>query len=240
MILRQRNRGMSPVESESDQFKNGWQIVYTGFVLILLCFFVMLTSFASLDPSKITRFASSFSNAVSVLEGGQSIEEGDTMLDAQLNLMAKEDLSAQLFEKVRQVSLEEGISGIELEQEDGQVVLRLKDKLLFESSEARLTAEAYGILAKIGHLIEEIGVPVEIQGHTDDRPIRNSRFPSNWELSTARAITVLRHLSRTAGVSGRLLSATGYAEFKPLAPNENGAERARNRRVDLVFSVEGE
>ena len=226
--------------SDSGQFKNGWQIVYTGFVLIMLCFFVMLTSFASLDPSKITRFANSFSTAVSVLEGGQSIEKGDTMLDAQLNLIAKENLGAQLFEKVRQVSRKEGLSGIELQQQEGQVVLRLKDKLLFESSEARLTGEAYGILAKIGHLIEEIGVPVEIQGHTDNRPIRNGRFPSNWELSTARAISVLRYLSRTSGVSGHLLSATGYAEFKPLVPNNDDADRARNRRVDLVFNVESE
>ena len=223
----------------TDRSKDGWQIVYTGFILIMLCFFVMLTSFASLDPSKITRFASSFSNAVSVFDGGQSIEEGDTVLDAKLNLLAKEDLSAMLFEKVRHVSLEEGLDQIELEQQKGRVVLRLKNKLLFESSSATLTSEASAILSKIGHLIEKIGVPVEIQGHTDDRPIRTDRFPSNWELSTARAISVLRYLNHSVGVNAGLLSAIGYSEFRPLVSNEDRAGRARNRRVDLVFNVEG-
>ncbi len=237
--MRRHHKSHSPATPGTDRPKDGWQIVYTGFILIMLCFFVMLTSFASLDPSKITRFANSFSNAVSVLDKGQSIEEGDTMLNAKLNLLAKEDLSVKLFEKVRQVSREEGLDQIEIEQQKGRVVLRLKDKLLFESSAATLTDEAFSILGKIGHLIEKIGVPVEIQGHTDDRPIRTDRFPSNWELSTARAISVLRYLNHSVGVNAGLLSAIGYAEFKPLASNGHTAGRAKNRRVDLVFNVEG-
>lgn len=236
--MRRRHKSGAPAEPETDRFKDGWQIVYTGFILIMLCFFVMLTSFASLDPSKITRFVNSFSNAVNVLDGGRSIEEGDTMLDDRLNVLPKEDLGAKLFEKVRQVSRENAIEQIELERHNGQVVLRLKNKLLFESSSAQLTPDAYDRLAKIGRLIKEIGTPVEIQGHTDDLPIRTDRFPSNWELSTARAITVLRYLSSGAGVSEQLLSAAGFAEFRPLVPNRSDADRARNRRVDLVFMVE--
>lgn len=240
MKSRRRQKGHAPAETETDHFKDGWQIVYTGFILIMLCFFVMLTSFASLDPAKITRFVSSFSNAVNVLEGGQSIEEGGTMLDDQLNLLPKEDLGTKLFEKVRQVTRENGIEQIELERQNGQVVLRLKDKLLFESSSAQLTDDAYDRLIKIGRLIEEIGAPVEIQGHTDDLPIKTNRFPSNWELSTARAISVLRFLNSTTGVSEQLLSAAGFAEYRPLVPNESDADRARNRRVDLVFKIEDE
>jgi chemotaxis protein MotB len=175
-----------------------------------------------------------------VFEGGRSIEAGDTVLDDRLNLLAKEDMSAALFEKVCRVSREEGIEQIELQRQKGQVVLRLKDKLLFESASAKLTAESHGMLLKIGRLIEKIGMPVEIQGHTDDRPIRTGRFPSNWELSTARAVSVLRYLNRTAGVDVQLLSATGYAEFRPLVPNESETDMARNRRVDLIFNVENE
>jgi chemotaxis protein MotB len=229
-----------PEDWPGDQRKDGWQIVYTGFVLIMLCFFVMLTSFASLDPSKITRFVSSFSNAICVLSGGQSIEVGDTMLDSELNLLAKEDLNAMLFEKIRQVAREEGLDQIEIEQIHNGVVLRLKDKLLFDSAEATLSDDAYSRLDKIGRLIEKVGSPVEIQGHTDDRSIQTARYPSNWELSTSRAISVLRYLSQAAGIDARLLSAVGYAEFNPLVPNQNDAGRAMNRRVDFIFNIEEE
>ncbi len=225
-------------ERSGEPARDGWQIVYSGFILIMLCFFIMLTSFASLDPSKITRFVNSFANAVSVLSAGRNIEAGDTMIDADFNLVAKADMRAKLFEKVRQASREEGLNAIEIAQVPNGVVLRLKESLLFESAEAALAADAHTRLDKIGRLINRIGAPVEIQGHTDDRPISTDRFPSNWELSTARAISVLRYLSHSGGVDVRLLSAVGHAEFSPLVENGNDTGRAMNRRVDFVFDID--
>jgi chemotaxis protein MotB len=200
----------------------------------------MLTSFASLDPSRITRFVNSFNHAVNVLSGGQNIEEGNAIVDEQVNLLAREDLRAKLFESVHQAARDEGMAQIDLSQVATGVVLRLKEKLLFDSGEAILTEEAREQLDPVGRIIQRIGAPVEIQGHTDDRPIRSGRFPSNWELSTARAISVLRYLSALAGVETRLLSAVGYAEFNPLADNSTEAGRATNRRVDVVFQMEME
>lgn len=217
-----------------------WQMVYTGFILIMLCFFILLTSFVSLDPSKITRFVSSFSSAVSVLSGGKSIDPGDVLLDVQVQLTAREDLVARLFEQVRQASQAEGLDQVSLQRTPRGVVLTLADKLLFDTGEARFSTEAYPRMAKIGRLVRTIGVPVEIEGHTDDRPIATTRYPSNWELSTARAVTVLRYLTETLDVTPERLSAVGFAEFQPVVPNDSDAHRALNRRVDLIFKIDDE
>ncbi|RJQ84846.1 MAG: hypothetical protein C4519_04320 [Desulfobacteraceae bacterium] len=217
----------------------GWQIIYTGFILIMLSFFILLTSFASLDSSKITRFASSFSNAVNVLGGGKSIERSTTLLESEMQLLPKKDLVAQLFEQVRTISQEEELDQISLSRSDQGVVMILKDNLLFDSARADLTPAAYPRLKKIARMIDRIPVPVEIGGHTDDRPIHTGAFPSNWELSTARAISVLRRMIEHHGVDPQRLSAVGFSQYQPLAENSSPENQAMNRRVEFVFLVEG-
>ena len=167
---------------------NGWQIVYTGFVLILLCFFIMLTSFASLQKSKITQFTRAFSSAVSVFEAGKALENGQTMIDSRDAIVNKEDKIARLFEKVRSLSGKYDLSQITIRKTRNGVAMTLSENLLFDSGDARLTLEAQPLIKRLGHVIQEIGIPVEIQGHTDSRPIHTNAFPSNWELSTARAV----------------------------------------------------
>jgi len=234
-----RFRRVQSSQEERPDLSAGWQTVYAGFVMIMLCFFILLTSFSSMAPSKITRFANSFSTAVSVMEHGSNIEEGKTIKGDEVQLLPRENLTAQLFEQVRQGSHAEGLDQVVLQRTPKGVVLTLNDTLLFESGQARFSEAAYPRLEKIGRLIQHIQVPVEIQGHTDNEPIRTAEFPSNWELSTARAISVLRHLTRTPAITPRLLSAVGFAEFQPVVPNDSPEHRALNRRVDFVFQIEG-
>lgn len=215
----------------------GWQIVYTGFILIMLSFFILLTSFASLDQSKITRFVSSFSNAVSVLSGGRSIEQGSTMLDTTINPLPRDDMAARLFETVRAINNQIGLEGTEIQMTERGVVMTLKDKLLFESGQGRFSAGAYDRLVKIATIIKQVAVPVEIEGHTDDRPINTRDYPSNWELSTTRAVSVLRYLVDEQGVEPGQLSAVGFAQYHPVAANDSDEHRAMNRRVDFVFKT---
>jgi chemotaxis protein MotB len=218
----------------------GWQTVYAGFAMIMLSFFILLTSFSSLAPSRITRFVSSFSDAVSVLKHGENIEQGKTIKGDAVHLLPRENLAAQLFEQVRQASHAEGLDQVALQRTPKGVVLTLTDTLLFDSGLARLSEAAYPRLEKIARLIQRIQVPLEIQGHTDNQPIRTTEFPSNWELSTARAIAVLRYLIQAPGVAPERLSAVGFAEFQPMVPNNTAENRALNRRVDFVFHIEGQ
>lgn len=216
----------------------GWQIVYSGFILIMLSFFILLTSFASLDPSKITRFVSSFSNAVSVLDGAKSIEQGDTFLDATVNLLPRDEMAARLFEKVRKTIETEQLDEVGIEMTEKGVVMTLKDKLLFESGQGRFSKEAFGRLDKIAQIIKQVAVPVQIEGHTDDQPIQTEAYPSNWDLSAARALSVLRYLVERKGVDPERLSAVGFSQYHPVAKNDTPAHRALNRRVEFVFKID--
>lgn len=116
------------------------------------------------------------------------------------------------------------------------------DRILFDSGQARLKLSGEEILDTIGRVFKsQVGSfsKIQIEGHTDDKPIRLG-FPSNWELSSARATSVLRFFQDRSGINPQLLSATGYAEFHPVGPNDSDEGRARNRRIEVlvVYSVQ--
>jgi chemotaxis protein MotB len=213
----------------------GWQIVYTGFILILLCFFILLTSFASLEHSKITQFVQSFSSAVSVFDDGRSLEPGKTIFSTDAMVVDKEDPIALLFEKVKQLGKQNGLDQVSIQRSDRGIIMTLADKMLFESGEAALSESSHVLLDKIGMVVKSTNARVDIQGHTDDMPIRTDAYPSNWELSTARSVNVLRYLLTEAGVSSHRLSAVGLSKYHPLVPNISAENRARNRRVEIIF-----
>jgi chemotaxis protein MotB len=120
--------------------------------------------------------------------------------------------------------------------ERGLVVRVLTDKLLFGSGSAELQTAGLPLLQEIAHLLNvDHKHPITVEGNTDNQPIHSAQFPSNWELSTDRATTVLRYLI-AHGVAQQRLSATGYAALHPLASNATAGGRARNRRVDIVLN----
>ncbi|HZE05368.1 MAG TPA: OmpA family protein [Solirubrobacteraceae bacterium] len=120
-------------------------------------------------------------------------------------------------------------------EQRGLVVRVLTDKLLFDSGSAQLQAPGVPLLREIAHLLNvDRKHPITVEGNTDNQPIHTAQFPSNWELSTDRATSVLRFLIAN-GVAAQRLEAAGYADLHPLASNKTAAGRARNRRVDIVL-----
>jgi chemotaxis protein MotB len=230
--MEQNNRRRSPV---SPDHTSGWQMVYTGFVLILLCFFIMLTSFASFQKSKITQFVRSFSNAVTVFKDGNALEDGKTIISNDAAMVEKDDPLARLFEKVNQLGQAHGLGQVEVRRTPKGVTMTLSEKMLFASGSATLSASSHSLLRRISSVIESVGVPVEIEGHTDDVPIQTPMFPSNWELSTARAVNVLRFLTETQRVDRQRISAVGLSQYHPLVPNSSDENRYKNRRVEIIF-----
>lgn len=155
-----------------------------------------------------------------------------------------EDLSRQLNELTEAKSrLEETLS---TEIKDKQVGLQMMKKglvitvvgdVLFDSGKAKIRSEAYDILNKISTVLNE-NVPrlnVGVEGHTDNQPIKFSGWKSNWELSTARALSVLHYLVDEKGVSPERVSAIGYGEYRPVAANDTQEGRQSNRRVEIVI-----
>lgn len=125
----------------------------------------------------------------------------------------------------------EGISVVE--GEDG-ITLRIDNNLLFASGQAALTPRGEGVLDGLVETLSSVDGNISVVGHTDNLPINTARFPSNWELSAGRAISVLRYLA-TQGVSKDRLRAIGYADTQPLESNDSPAGRAANRRVELLI-----
>ena len=120
----------------------------------------------------------------------------------------------------------------------GKLTVNILDRILFDSGEADLKAEGQRILEKIaGVLAQHTNRQVHVIGHTDDVPIHR-KFPSNWELSTARATAAVRFLQERAGVDPRRLGALGYGEFHPIALNTTAEGRAKNRRIEVVILPE--
>jgi len=214
----------------------GWEIVYSGFVLILLCFFIMLSSFSSMEEAKIMRFVKSFVEAVGILPGGLKFDSGSTVLPGSADIVDSRDELAEIFAELEELNKRlKKEKDITLAYSSQGLVMRLSDRALFDVGVAAISPQAIPLLKKVGDIIARTDIEVRIEGHSDDLPIKTPQFPSNWELSTARAVNVLRYFLETGGISSQRLSAVGFGEFQPMVPNNSMEHRAQNRRVEIIF-----
>jgi chemotaxis protein MotB len=209
-----------------------WLVTYCSFVLMLLALFIMLTSFSAAEASRVSRFVHSFRHAVSIFTGGAKLERSEKFTPPPPGVMKKDECIGQLREVIEDLKLE-GL--VQLEMSDKGLVMTLADRVLFEAGQAELSSPAFPLLHKVAAIIVETGAAIRIAGHTDNVPIHTARFSSNWELSTARAVNVLRYFQEVEQVSAERLSAVGYGEFHPIGPNETPAQRLANRRVEIIF-----
>jgi len=127
--------------------------------------------------------------------------------------------------------VEQGLVSVRRRQ--ATVEVEIRTDILFGSGSATLTRDAEAVIARIGAVLARFRNAVLVEGHTDDRPIRTAQFPSNWELSAARAASVV-HVLTNSGVPGGQVTVVGFAEFRPVAPNDSAAGRNANRRVLVV------
>ena len=223
-------------KGDEGRIGGGWEIVYSGFVLILLCFFIMLSSFSTMEEAKIMRFVKSFVDAVGIMQGGLKFEPGPAVLPKSPDIVGSDDKLAQLFSELAE--LDEQLKkekDITLAYTTKGVVMRLSDRALFDLGVATISPQAIPLLQKVGDIIARTNFEVRIEGHSDNLPIKTAQFPSNWELSTARAVNVLRFFLGTGKISSQRLSAVGFGEFQPMVPNDSTEHRAQNRRVEIIF-----
>ena len=234
MSKRHQKNGSNKGEGQSGP---GWEIVYSGFILILLCFFIMLCSFSTMEAGKIMRFVRSFSNAVNFFPGGHQFESGAVILPKSGGMVASRSEMAKLFEDLEALSDRFDLKDeIELLFSKEGLVMRLSEHTLFESGVATISPQALPLLEKIGVIIARTDYLIRIEGHTDDVPIHTDAFPSNWELSTARAVNVLRYFIQHHRIDAKRLAAEGFGEFRPLVANDTEENRATNRRVVVIFA----
>ncbi|MCD6293086.1 MAG: flagellar motor protein MotB [Deltaproteobacteria bacterium] len=233
MAMEKRGRGhYTEPESEGE---NEWLMTFADLSTLLLCFFVLLFSISSVDNKKFR----SIMNEVRVSLGNvvpmtalkhEEVKEGG---DAVLNLLAKQKTVATELEEI--IKDEKLSSSTVVDMGDDGALLRIGGKVMFESGSDKINHRILSALDKI--IIMAIKYPqynIDIKGHTDNLPISDGKFSSNWELSALRATTVLRYLLES-GLEAERLTATGYADTQPLVPNLTAENRARNRRVEFLF-----
>jgi chemotaxis protein MotB len=153
---------------------------------------------------------------------------------------AKADLEKRSgdYEQLAQALRAEISAGqVEISELRGRMTLRLKDQILFASGSVAINREGRAALDHVASALRGIhGRTIRVEGYTDNVPVGPSGpYPSNWELSTARAVAVVRHLK--SGVDPTLLAAAGYGEFHPVAPNDTPDGRSQNRRIEIVLAA---
>lgn len=211
-----------------------WMTTYSDMVTLLLCFFVMLYGFSNVDTEKFQGFITSFRGGLGVLDGGINVSQKSGVASTS-SIVALEQLRA-IEETLSEFIAQEGLAGaVTLEEEERGLIVRFADQVFFDLGKADLKPEAKEVLRRLAPLLKDLPNPIRIEGHTDNLPINNARFPSNWELSTYRATSVIRYLIEELGFNPERLSAAGYGEYRPVVPNDTPEHRALNRRVDIVI-----
>lgn len=214
-----------------------WMVTYSDMVTLLLTFFVLLLSMASVDRVKFSSAAGSLKGAFGVLG---STEKSPALRPRIVEFAPIEDEYVnRLYHKVQtSISHLKLNQEIELVKDRGAVVLRVKDSILFESGAAQLKPEALPVLRKVADLVRPLPLHLRIEGNTDDRPLHDPTL-SNWDLSVNRAVGVLKFFAGEKLLPLRRMSALGYGAENPLAANDTAEERALNRRVDFVLESLG-
>lgn len=216
----------------------GWMVTYGDLMSLLLTFFVLLLSFSSIQEVEFQKALGSLKGALGVLPKQPSVifqvrpyyPRLKDIQDAKFREKAKE-----LRKMVKDKALSDQLY---MEINDEGILIRIDSPVLFALGDGTLKREAYPIMDKIAEIIQNWGSNIRIEGHTDDLPIHTSQYPSNWELSTDRALSVLRYLLQNGNIDPKRLSAAGYGEYHPLLPNDSAANRAKNRRVEIYVERE--
>jgi chemotaxis protein MotB len=211
-----------------------WLLTYADLITLLLAFFIVMYSMSRVDAKKFGAMTSALTGALR----GADLAKRDRELSGKLNtggpLKTGELrlMQRQLEQKVGDAGVSSSISADVTER---GLVISVKDATLFDLGKADLNPGALAVLHVIGHEISKVNNHVRVEGHTDPRPISTARFPSNWELSTSRATSVLRFLVDSTGCAPQRISALGFGEYRPVIVNDTPEHMAKNRRVDIVL-----
>ncbi len=238
----------TPPKPEKDKAER-WLLTYADLITLLLIFFIVLYVMSIQD---IVKFKAVSQSLVQALNGGGKTMMGEapgpSMIEGTIGYEKKfspekkrptdkvkkdqKDIAKQIQDIAKKAGIETSVS---VKEEERGVVISIQDKVLFKSGEAVLNPEAHELLRKIGESIKPTEQFIRIEGHTDNQPISCFPFPTNWELSAARATNVVRLFAEEAAIEPERLSAVGYGQYRPVADNKTEEGRAKNRRVEIVI-----
>ncbi len=237
-------------EEESDN-TDRWLISYADFITLLFAFFVVMYSMSSINDGKyrvlsdtmVAAFNTPPKSPDPIQIGAQqkSLRPVEDLLEKPEIIKVlpppavEQNQTARIARKIRaaiQPLIDKNLVKVNFDKL--WVEMELNNSILFPSAEADLQPAAYKVLGKLAGVLKDLPNHIDVEGHTDNLPIRNERYRSNWELSAARAASVVQLLTRR-GVDPTRLSAIGYGPYRPLVKNDSAANRRKNRRVVMVI-----
>jgi chemotaxis protein MotB len=218
-------------EEPKEEGAPAWVVTFGDMMSLLLTFFVLLLSFSEVDAVKYRALSESLREAFGI-HRGQTVFNNPKETEKQ---ETRKGTSGELFDSLKSI-IPQSFPGAMPNQRDGEsTVVRVPGTLLFESGKATLKPEMLESLRTMAELLKsKPDVVLQVEGHTDDVPINTVQFASNWELSASRAIAVIRFFM-AEGIPAERLSAAGYADSRPLVPNDGPENREVNRRVEFRF-----
>jgi chemotaxis protein MotB len=217
-----------------DHHRDRWLVSYADFITLLFAFFVVLYSAAQVDKHRTAEVASAIQTAFH--QSGSlptpAVNGGSPQLP---NAPPSSDDPQQVLKKQIEQTLAGEIANgdVAVRSSPDGLIISLREVGFFDTGSAEIKASSQVAFARLAEILRQNGSDIRIEGHTDNVPIHNSKFSSNWDLSTARATATIRLLIRYKLNPDRM-AAAGYAEFHPIASNDTPEGRANNRRVDIV------
>ena len=212
-----------------------WLVSYADFITLLFAFFVMLYAIASVNTGKFRVLSNAI---VAAFTHKKQIRLTHVIIPKDMATAGKatpqvESVMVQAMQLLVQKSSEKG--DMKVVQTREGIVLRIQSRFLFASGHARVRHEAIPVLRKIASLLVRTNHEIRVHGYTDNQPIRTSRYPSNWALSTMRAVNVLTRLLEYGSIEPGRMGAAGFGKFRPIASNLTPEGREKNRRVEILI-----
>jgi len=233
-------------EGGGEEGAPAWVMTFADLVTLLMVFFILLFAMGTIEEKKWRQIKESLRHALGVEtipEAG--IREGLEVLKSELDenaVTAVDEVGAMVAKEVEQIISEveefvfknELAGQVQVASDERGAVITIADVVLFSPGEARMTPQGKEVIRQTFRLLNQFRYKVKIEGHTDDAPINTERFPSNWELSASRAAEVARMFVES-GFRAEDLSIEGFAQYRPKVPNDSPANRAANRRIEIVY-----
>lgn len=252
-------------EPEKHANHERWLVSYADFITLLFAVFTTLYAMSQTDKKKVEEVMQSLQQSFGMVTAGapsprvnilqskpinivpaikpeMSISPSGKARNGQVRTKAEEKDFRQIKSSIEAYLVKQGAQDkVNLTITRRGLIVSLKEAGFFDSGQAQIKPSAHELLNTIAEVLTQYNNPLRVEGHTDNVPISTSQFPSNWELSTARATNVLKYLIKYYDVEPEKVSATGYGEFRPVTDNTTPENRAKNRRVDVVLlSGDGE
>lgn len=220
-----------------------WLLTYADLITLLLVFFVVLYALSQVDKDKYKKLKDSLSRSLNVVDMKGTGHRQDTVMDGGTGVLSQTN-PVQVLEQTEMQNMAKRIEEMaKMAELEGQVETKIDHQGLtvsisnagfFLPGEATIKREAVPTLDSIAQMVKSFDHAIRVEGHTDDIPISTELYPSNWELSAVRAMSIVRFLVERHSLNPHRLSGAGYGEYYPKVPNDTEAHRAQNRRVDIV------